>query len=253
MRITILGLAMLVAGPVFAFEPEDSIATDRPDVVESSAVVGKGRFQLEASVAGERFDHDGVREVTHSTPTLLRFGLTDATELRFETDGRMNSGAAGRGYSDWSVGVKWHFADAAGSRPSMALLAHADVDSGSPAYRGSGVRPSLRLSAEWELADDWSFGVMPGVLLDRREDGGRFASGIFAVTLGKEINDRLRGFVELAAPSIASARNGGTNAAFDFGAAWLLTNNAQLDMAFSRGLNHTTPKLGWTAGLSIKF
>jgi len=40
---------------------EEAIATDRPDVVESSDVVGHGRFQIETSVACERDERDGVR------------------------------------------------------------------------------------------------------------------------------------------------------------------------------------------------
>ena len=47
---------------------DDMISTDRPDFVESSQVVGRGRLQLETSVQWER-DH-GVRTLT--TPTLLR-------------------------------------------------------------------------------------------------------------------------------------------------------------------------------------
>jgi hypothetical protein len=36
----------------------DTIATDRPDVVESSLTVGKWRFQIETSV-GVEHDHSG--------------------------------------------------------------------------------------------------------------------------------------------------------------------------------------------------
>lgn len=45
----------------------------------------------------------------------------------------------------------------------MALLAHGDLSSGSSAFRVSGEVPSLRLVAEWELADDASFSITPGL------------------------------------------------------------------------------------------
>jgi DNA-binding CsgD family transcriptional regulator len=67
---------------------DDSISTDRPDFVESSQVVGKGRVQLETSVQWDRLRNDTTHERTFSTPTLLRIGLGDTTELRIETDGR---------------------------------------------------------------------------------------------------------------------------------------------------------------------
>jgi hypothetical protein len=51
------------------------------------------------------------------------------------------------------------------------VLAHADLPSGSRALRGEGVRPSLRVSAEWDLPADLSLGVMPGIAVDRNAQG----------------------------------------------------------------------------------
>jgi hypothetical protein len=167
--------AMLLAAGAHPAYAEDTIATDRPDFVESSQVVGKGRVQLETSVQWERQRDDEVHSRTLGTPTLLRIGVSDTTELRIETDGRTvvhasaASGAARSvaGYADTALGVKWHLADQEGEgfagAPSLGVLLHADLASGSRELRGHGVRPSLRLAAEWDLADGYSFGVMPGV------------------------------------------------------------------------------------------
>ncbi|MGZ3181168.1 MAG: transporter [Telluria sp.] len=246
-------LALLCASPAFA---DDGISTDRPDVTESSTVVGKGRFQLETSFAGERWDHDGVRERNRSTPTLLRYGLGETTELRFETDGSLRStvdGATASGYADWSVGVKWHLRDAHEGAPALGVLLHVDADTGSAAFRGNGLRPSLRGVAEWDLPNDMSLGVMSGVVIDRRADGGRFASTLFTASLGKDWNERVHSFIEFAAPTIASARNGGSQTLVDFGASYQLTKDSQVDIAVSRGTNRNTPDWGWTTGLSVRF
>lgn len=93
---------------------DDPIATDRPDFVESSAVVGKGRLQVETSVAVDRSSANGERETVWSTPTLLRVGVSDTIELRVESDGvvRRRTSAPGspaateRGYADLSLGMK---------------------------------------------------------------------------------------------------------------------------------------------------
>ncbi len=235
---------------------EEPIATDRPDFVESSDVVGKGRFQIETSLAWERDKSGGVSSRARATPTLLRLGVSDTFELRLETDGLLRTRVAGvreSGTADAAIGFKWHLADGEGSSPGMAVLVHADLDSGSSAYRGQGTRPSVRLVAEWELANEWSLGVMPGVYQDRNDDGKRYTGLIMAAVVGKSLTDQWRVFGELAAQQWTSARNGGKVITLDLGTAYLLTNNVQVDFALSRGLNRNTPDWGWTVGLSAKF
>jgi len=248
--------------PAIALAAEAEIATDRPDFVESSNVVGNGRFQIETSFAVDRNKADGVKERGYATPTLLRYGIGDNWEVRLETDGRMRaittdmaSGArvTDSGYGDVSLGVKWHIADAQGRSPSMGLLAHVDLDTGSAPFRAQGNGGSLRLAAEWEFADDWSLGVMPGLAWLPNDNGDRHLTGIFGVVVGKGLTDQLRTFVEYSDQRIARARDGGTVSTIDVGVAYLLTNSVQLDTALSRGLNSRTPDWSWTVGLSMKF
>jgi Putative MetA-pathway of phenol degradation len=239
----------------------DPITTDRPDVVESSLTVGRGRFQIETSIARERDKDAGARTTVFTTPTLLRLGVSENVELRFETEGyvraKLSDPAAGieereSGYADASLGVKWHVLDGKGLRPSAAMLLHADIDSGSRPFRGEGVRPSLRMPFEWELANDFSLGIMPGIVYDKT-NGARHASGILAAVLGKEWTPRFRSFVEVAAERIASSRHGGSIVTYNTGVAYLLTDNVQIDTAVSWAANHNTPDFAWTVGLSIRF
>ena len=217
--LSTLLLSFAAAAPQLAHAAEeDTIATDRPDFVESSNVVGKSRFQVETSIGHDRTKAAGLRAHTWSTPTLLRYGISDAWEVRLETDGaireRLTDEASGlrqstRGAGDLSLGLKWHALDASGAIPSVGLLFHADLDTGSSAFRGEGTRPSARMVAEWELGADVSLGVMPGLGYERH-GGGAF--GILGVVLGKAWNDNLRSFVELSSPRIASSADGGTEA-----------------------------------------
>ncbi|MFS2016339.1 transporter [Massilia sp. CT11-108] len=168
---------------------DDTMTSDRPDVVESSQVVGKGRLQLETSLQWERDRTDGATVRTLTMPTLLRIGLGETMELRFETDGRTIEHAGGAtmaGYADTSVGIKWHTADQDGATPSLGWLLHADLPGGSKAFRD------------------------------------------------------------------VAADRGGTQAVFDTGVTWLVTNDIQLDAAVSRGLNRRTPDLGIGLGLSVR-
>ncbi len=262
--IPLLLASMTCLAPAAAHAAEaEPIVTDRPDFVESSAVVGKGRLQLETSVAVERNRIARTRERTTSTPTLLRFGVSDTVELRVETDGRLryrvDSHDGGgeeherlRGAADTAVGLKWHALDESGMLPAVGVLLHADVDSGSTAFRGDGVRPSLRVAAEWELPGGVGVGLMPGIVRERAGDGGHVVTGLFAVVVGNNWTERLRTFVELAAPRIARGKDGGSAATFDIGASWLVNHNCQLDAMLSRGLNSRTPDLAFTVGLSVR-
>lgn len=253
-------LALAIALPALA--DDEPITTDRPDFVESSDVVGKGRFQLETSLAWERDRTGGVRTRLASTPTLLRIGVGETWELRFETDGRLRlrTEDAGvttreRGWSDLSVGVKWHQRDGneETGTPGLGWLLHVDMDSGSGAFRGQGLRPSLRMVAEWEFAGGWSAGVMPGLYRDRDESGRHFVGAILAGVVGKSLTDQLRAFVELSGQQLASNRHGGSVVTLDAGLAYQLERNLQLDVAMSRGINRNAPDLGWTVGLSARF
>lgn len=253
-------LALAFTGPAWA--DDEPIATDRPDFVESSDVVGKGRWQIETSLAWERDRVGSLKARLSSTPTLLRIGVGDTWELRFETDGRLRLRteevgvtARERGWSDLSAGVKWHQRDGdeeAGT-PGLAWLLHVDLDSGSGAFRGQGLRPSLRLVAEWEFAGGWSAGLIPGLYRDRDEDGRYFVGAILAGVVGKSLTDKLRGFVELSGQQLASRRHGGSVVTLDAGLAYLLERNLQVDVAVARGLNKSAPDLGWTVGLSARF
>jgi hypothetical protein len=263
-RFSLFSLAVLsslsLSGAARAAD-DDTLVTDRPGVAESSKVVGKGRFQLETSVGWERQRDDDLHSRTSSTPSLLRVGLGDTLELRIETDGRTiehdvdpasGAHAISAGWADTELGLKWHVADQQGSHPSLGWLLHAALPSGNRDFKGHGVRPSLRLSAEWELPGDYALGLMPGVGSDTDDNGSRYGYGIFAANLGKDFGEHAHGFVELAAPQIAHAAHGGTQLLFDTGMSYTPNKDCQLDVAVTHGLNRRTPDLGLAFGLSLR-
>lgn len=252
-RFSFLLLAAACGLPLAASAgDDDTISTDRPDFVESSQVVGKGRLQLETSLQWERDRAGGVTARALTTPTLLRIGVADALELRVETDGRTiehagdpASGAhtVSAGWADLSAGVKWHIADQDGMRPSVGMIAEVALPTGSAALRGSGFRPSIELPVEWDLGHDWSLGVMPGVVRD-----SDVTYGVFAASVGKAFSERLHGFAEVAAPQIGH----GTQAIVDTGVAWLVNRDCQIDAMVVHGVNRQTPGLSLAFGVSVR-
>lgn len=247
-----------LAAPAALAQYDDAIASDQPDFVDSSDVVGKGRVQIEAGVAVERDRDGGSRERTTTTPVLLRVGIAETLELRIETDGHVNQRSDGasrareRGWADDMLGVKWHVRDGEGGGPSLGLILQAEFDSGSRAFRGNGVQPSLSMAADWELPGDLSLGVMPGVTRVRNDDGSHAVNGLLGIVLERSWNERFGTFAEFAAPRIARARSGGSQAQVDVGATWLLTRDCQAAVMYSRGLNGRTPDHALVLGVSLR-
>jgi hypothetical protein len=239
----------------------ESIATDRPDFVESSQAVGARRFQIETSVAYERVKAGALTTHTITSPTLLRFGVADGWEVRLETDAFVWSRgdvaddaarATESGFSDLSFGAKWHTHDGGSGAwsPSIGWLLHADVSTGSEPFRGDGVRPSLRAVGEWQLPGCLSLGLMPGIAYESADAGGRRAAGIFGAVVGRQLTPSLRAFAELSAQQIAGEALGGDIVTVDLGAALLVSPVTQVDTAVSFGLTDGSPDFAWTLGLS---
>lgn len=149
----------------FAASPID---TDGPDFVESSEAVGRGRSQFEANLDSQRDRRRGTRRT--STPTLLRYGVTETIEARIEIAGEIQITDSTRSTTasetlDAAFGLKWHSQDrdTATGKPSIAWILHFDAPSGTGESRGIGIRSSLRSVIIWDLPRDWSLGLMPGL------------------------------------------------------------------------------------------
>ena len=258
-------VACLLAGlsvlPAAHAEDDDTINPDRPNVANASQVVGPHRIQLETGLDWDRQRDPDAHVRTLTTPTLLRIGLSDAFELRAETDGRTIEHASdpasgthsvNAGWADLAAGVKWHAVDQDGARPSLGVIAEAMLPTGSRALRGSGFRPQVEVPAEWELGHDWSLAVMPGIGRDSDDAGGRYTVGVFAASVGKAFGERLHGFAELALPQIARAEHGGTQLQLDAGVSWLVNKDCAVDAMVVRGLHRNTPEMSLAFGISVR-
>ena len=222
----ILRIATTLAALAFAAQAACAPATidaDGPDFVESSEVVGKGRFQFEADVVAERDRRSPARITTLGTPTLLRFGVTDTVELRVETEGAQRvidhngTGTTAGGSGDTAFGVKWHTQDRdrATNNPAVSWILHFETPSGTGQFEGHGVTPSLRSVITWELPHDLALGFMPGIRYGSTPDGKRFASAIGGLVLNKQWTETLRTFVKIPrsrsrAPQMAASLCRGT-------------------------------------------
>ena len=246
--------ALLLLLAACAAHADDAISPDRPDFTNGPDVMAAGRFQIETSGAWQRDKADGVTTRLRSTPTLLRLGVGHDLELRLDTAGALrqsNPDATGRG--DLGLGFKWQMQDGDEAKPGLGWLFDMLTPTGSGAFKGHGLRPSLSFLAQWELPSGWSLGTMAGLVTDRNDADQRYTAGVLSASLGFPLGEKLHGFAEIAGQQLASARNGGNAVTAGTGLAWQLSPDAQLDAAVFRGLTRDTPDWAWTVGLSLRF
>ena len=176
-----------VAVPVFPAvqAAEESIVTDRPGFC---GIERRGRRwplpDRDQHRPGERSKRDGVTSKTRSA--LLRIGLSDSWSS-IETEGSMSS-VIGPGFQQsrpvaepirrWASSGTSRTATKPAANPACLV---SSMSTSIPAHRPSGdSRPaSLGFVAEWDLPGGMSLGVMPGIFVERNDEGQRCTAALF--------------------------------------------------------------------------
>jgi len=165
-------------------------------------------------------------------------------------DGAM-SGGADTDSLDQALGARWRVlhGDANAHVPMAAWM----PDLQSADARSGAVRPTMNLSGEWALPNDFSLGVMPGMAIDYNALGRRQANGTFAVTLGKTWSPQWRTFVDMARDRVAGVQVAGVSTSLDAGFTFVATPTTQIDFAVTHGLSDTAPPFQAGVGVSSSF
>ena len=221
----------------------------RVDFLDSPAVIGLGQWQFDPafpSLPGPH-EHGGSSFASRFAALDVPVNPSQTMQLRAAASGTAVEPPLEtandrlrrlRGFTDVSLGAQWRVRGGdAGWLPGVAWLADVETTMGSPAFRDRNFRPSLRATAQWELPQELSLGVMPGVYRDRGDDGRHFAAGVLAVTLGKSWTPRLQSFVELAGQCLSRAQADASLLNVDTGVAFVASKTLQVDMVVSRSLS----------------
>jgi hypothetical protein len=252
------GVALLsLATPGLAAAVADEfIVTDRPAFVVSTRTVDANTVQVETSVERSQDGEDANLFRTWTTPTLLRYGLKHQMEIRLESDFishvRYDTEVT-NGVSDISLGLKGTSPRSFNPNLTMAWMVDALLPTGTEDIGGNGVRPSVRLAADWQFPNQTSLGVMPGCRADRDDTGDWYPTGMLGVNVAHNWNPRVRAYAEMSARTIRSDNRGGKNVVWDLGGAWRVSPDTQLDGSVGFGLKENDTDLIWTLGLSRRF
>src|SRR5580704_11503776 len=224
----------------------DEIATDRPDVTNSSLVVPTGSLQNENGVNFSA--RDGGRTID-GTNSRWRLGVAPCLELLVDIPTYFaNIRAPGNsGFSDVAPAIKWQVSPIPG-KIDLSLTAGIALPTGSVDIAGRGVQPYLQMPWSWELQDGWGLSGMfteffrPAELATRRITETTFV-------IEKNITERASLFVEYVGDY---PENAGPSQLFNSGAVYRLTPTQQVDFHIAFGLNHHAPSTIVGIGYSFR-
>jgi Putative MetA-pathway of phenol degradation len=226
-------------------QPSDPIATDRPDVTNSSIVVPVGSLQSEngVNVSGR----DGAR-IFDGSNSRLRLGLAPCLELLVDVPTYFApvGGPARSGFSDVAPAVKWQISPLPGTFDLSAVVG-ATLPTGAREIAGPGVQPYLQFPWSWELGAGWGTSGMVTTFFRPSDPVSRVVEQITFV-LEKKVSDRASVFTEYVGDY---PEHSGPSHLINSGAVYRLTPTQQVDFHVAFGLNHNAPS--FIAGVGYSF
>ncbi len=226
---------------------DDDIATDRPDVTNSSLVVPFDSLQLENGVNWTR----GLgTDALDGTNTRMRFGLGSCTEILVDLPDFIEtySGRGPTGFSAMSPGIK-HQIDWLPEEMSLSAVAGVATPGAARSVSRDGFAPYLQFPWSVEVADKWSVnGMLTVYWPSNRTPGAAKSEG--TVSLERELDPRSDLFAEF----ISDEHSGATAShSFNFGGSYRTTRTQQFDfhLGFGVGSNFAARFVG--LGYSLRF
>jgi hypothetical protein len=226
--------------------PKDEIATDRPDVTNSSVVVPVGSFQSENGI--NTYSRDGGREIDGPN-TRWRLGIASCLEFFVDVPTYFaNIKAPGSsGWTDVAPAMKWQISPVPG-KIDLSLTAGIFLPTGTTEIAGHGAQPYLQLPWSWELHDGWGLSGMfteffrPADLTAKRVTETTFV-------IEKKLTERLSLFTEYVGDY---PQGFGPILLLNSGGMYHLTPNQQVDFRVAFGLNHNSPSYTFGVGYSFR-
>ena len=137
---------------------KDDIATDRPDVTNSSLVVPTGSLQNENGV---NFSMREDGRTFDGTNSRWRLGVAPCLELLVDLPIYFANvqGPGNSGFSDVSPALKWQISPIPG-KIDLSVVFGVALPTGVVAIAGRGTQPYLQFPWSWELHDGWGVSGM---------------------------------------------------------------------------------------------
>ena len=225
---------------------KDDIATDRPDVTNSSIVVPVGSLQNENGVNFSMRDDGRTIDGTNSR---WRLGVAPCLELLVDLPTYVAplQGSASRGLSDVSPAVKWQISPVPG-KVDLSVVFGMALPTGSVEIAGRGAQPYLQLPWSRELQDGWG---VSGMFTEFFRPYDFTARSITETTFVLE--KKLTGQLSLFTEYVGDYPQGGLpSQLWNSGAVYHIDRLQQVDFHIAYGLSHSSPSYIVGVGYSFR-
>lgn len=247
--MAMVGMALLAPGVAHA---RDYCPT-RPSLGQSACTIEPGRFAIETALSD--WERSSDSDTVLFGDTLLRLGLTDATELQVEwtplgiAHDRPGGGNIGR-TGDVQIGARIAFRNPDGKGLSFGVQPSIVVPVGRTPIGQSGWGAAMVAPASYDLSDTINLQFSPELAWMPREDrGGNAVVATGTLGLGFLLSKACQLTTELQwqrADHAAEHR-------LALAVAWQVSDDFFIDAGGVAGLDDHTPGLRLYSGLSRRF
>jgi hypothetical protein len=247
-------VGLMLAMPAARAEPcgsheQDPIATDRPQITNSSIVVPCGSLQFENGFLATT--PNGGQRGFDFPETGIRFGISGKTELRMSApdyfyNNDTYSGYA-NGWGDLTLGFKQQFGPTQGF--DVSFIGSASFPIGANRISSHGYDPALQLPWSHSLPKNWTVAGMFSVMWPT-ELGRRNATGQSSVYFDRQLTKPWDAYAEYSG---SFPQRGGPQHLINFGTAYKLSSHQQLDLHWNLGLSSAAPDYSIGFGYSFRF
>jgi hypothetical protein len=218
-----------------------TIATDRPAVTDSSAVVPEGEFQAENGLLDTGNQRRNIVDVPE---TVIRIDVGPSTEVRFTAPDYYQ----GSGFGDFAVGVKQQLLNGAGGFQVSAVVS-LSFPTGANAVSSHGYDPSFQLPWSRALSSNRTAAGMMSVYAPT-QNGSHFVIGESTFLIDRQLTGPWDAFVEYVGdfPQTGSPRH-----LLHLGTAYKIARMQQIDLHVGAGLSPAAVHHFIGIGYSFRF
>ena len=229
-------------------DASQSISTDRPSFTNASTTVPCRTLQFENGLNQTAVQEKRSWDLPQ---TVLRFGGTTKTELRFTAPDYywniQTERSFATGLADLSVGVKQQLGPIHGF--DVAAMGTVSFPTGSQSVSSHGYDATLQLPWSHKLPSNWTAGGMVSVSWPT-QSGQHNVTGQVTALFDRQLAKSWNGFVEYEG---SFSGHGGPQHIVDFGSTYKLTDNQQVDVRGGVGLSSAAVDHYIGAGYSFRF